>query len=1084
MANLIPVTSDAVVKLLVRRGTDADRQNVVLTSGEIGYTIDTKRIFIGDGITPGGNLVGNINFGIQQGIENFTGIAYPGDLIYQNITTNGVLDNVLYSFNNNQWSNIHPNYGPAFSYTNSFDNSRVGFLDFNPSYFYLNTTNKNLGIGNTNPNNKLTVTGTISASDNILISGRIGVGTYTPNKAVSVVGTVSAYAYRANQGVPTNTDNSINGFAFGDDGDTGMFSPVNVVGPANGIIALYTNNQEALRIIRGGNVGIGTQTPNANLTVVGNVSATNNVFADSAHYGAGGWKAPGFTLTVNGMTSATGDINTGGNIFLSTNNKSLLFRDSNGGTPKFSMQADNKFVFYGTNSTGNNRAVFTTYQHSDNSSFNIFPDGSGYVGVRTSDPLHALSVRGSISATENVYFGPNGLSVGAGTGANVSSDSSNLALRPTAGALVVQNNAGTSTSLYVDTKTTSNVGIGTVSPNAALTVSGSISSNNTSYFDRIGIRTSTPNSELTVNGVISATGGIWSNNLLAVGSKTNAFIYPTNANSNLYLGAANTSYAVINGSTGNVGIGTDSEPTQRLEVANGNAMVTSLSTPTLYINSIADKGWKGAVRFLSNYGPKWEIGVDPAANGTNGFYFYDNVAAATRAYIDPEGNFGIGGIDPTATLHVARNFGNNNSTGIAFQVDDTNTNVRHFAVNASGRVSVGADTFDNANLTVNGTVTASNWFKGSNFYVTPTTLIPTLTSELASKYYVDTRAGNAQNVGPTITTTWASVGQATVYAGSGLVNGINTLNFKTLSAGRGVTIFDNGTDTIALTAAAGGFIPKYNRLEGDGTTRQFLLNAGTSTNAASYRVDIDGVLQEPTVDYTIPSTPYILFTVPPYAGAKIVVIAYITTDDNGVLVLPSTGNISVRDSSTINLSYDVATAVLSADFVGSLQASSVPPGVITYYVGPNRGQANSISAPSGWLKANGAAVSRTTYSALFAIISTTYGAGDGSTTFNLPDLRGQFIRSWADDATAAITSDVGRLMGSTQADDNKSHTHTVVAGDDVQHPSSGGFAYSLVSSGSHAEYNIGIKLDTLTTSSAGGTETRPANTALLAIIKY
>ncbi|MCK9131735.1 phage tail protein [Haemophilus influenzae] len=52
--------------------------------------------------------------------------------------------------------------------------------------------------------------------------------------------------------------------------------------------------------------------------------------------------------------------------------------------------------------------------------------------------------------------------------------------------------------------------------------------------------------------------------------------------------------------------------------------------------------------------------------------------------------------------------------------------------------------------------------------------------------------------------------------------------------------------------------------------------------------------------------------------------------------------------------------------------------------------------PSGWLKANGAAVSRTTYAALFAAIGTTFGAGDGSSTFNLPDLRGEFVRGLDD----------------------------------------------------------------------------------------
>ena len=80
------------------------------------------------------------------------------------------------------------------------------------------------------------------------------------------------------------------------------------------------------------------------------------------------------------------------------------------------------------------------------------------------------------------------------------------------------------------------------------------------------------------------------------------------------------------------------------------------------------------------------------------------------------------------------------------------------------------------------------------------------------------------------------------------------------------------------------------------------------------------------------------------------------------------------------------------------------------------------SAPSGWLKCNGAAISRTTYSALFTAIGTTFGAGDGSTTFNVPDLRGEFVRGW-DDARAV---DTGRVFGSAQADELKSHTHVYV----------------------------------------------------------
>ncbi|MEJ8674851.1 tail fiber protein [Chromobacterium amazonense] len=64
--------------------------------------------------------------------------------------------------------------------------------------------------------------------------------------------------------------------------------------------------------------------------------------------------------------------------------------------------------------------------------------------------------------------------------------------------------------------------------------------------------------------------------------------------------------------------------------------------------------------------------------------------------------------------------------------------------------------------------------------------------------------------------------------------------------------------------------------------------------------------------------------------------------------------------------------------------------------------------PDGWLPANGTAVNRSTFASLFAAIGTTYGTGDGTTTFNLPDLRGEFVRGW--DANV----DQGRIFGSKQ----------------------------------------------------------------------
>jgi microcystin-dependent protein len=82
--------------------------------------------------------------------------------------------------------------------------------------------------------------------------------------------------------------------------------------------------------------------------------------------------------------------------------------------------------------------------------------------------------------------------------------------------------------------------------------------------------------------------------------------------------------------------------------------------------------------------------------------------------------------------------------------------------------------------------------------------------------------------------------------------------------------------------------------------------------------------------------------------------------------------------------------------------ASAPAGAIVFFT--------SNTAPTGWLKANGSEVSRTMYTDLFAAIGTTFGSGDGDKTFNLPDLRGEFIRGWSHGREV----DKGRAFGSFQ----------------------------------------------------------------------
>ena len=160
------------------------------------------------------------------------------------------------------------------------------------------------------------------------------------------------------------------------------------------------------------------------------------------------------------------------------------------------------------------------------------------------------------------------------------------------------------------------------------------------------------------------------------------------------------------------------------------------------------------------------------------------------------------------------------------------------------------------------------------------------------------------------------------------------------------------------------------------------------------------------------------------------------------------------------------------------------------------------TVPSGYLECNGAAVSRSTYATLFSAISTTWGSGDGSSTFNLPDLRGQFVRGW--DNSAGVDS--GRSFASSQSDQNKSHDHTaattVLTGAiNVISESFGSFGGSatgvftkvggITAGGTPGSPDSnacgGVTMDashTHTIASDGGTEVRVKNYALMYVIKF
>ena len=95
----IEIFENTLLKLLVRRGSNTDKQNIVLSEGELGYTTDTKRLFVGDGQTNGGIVTGNIYLGTTSNITTFTN-AVTGDYALD------LDDNKFYIFKGGDPTNI------------------------------------------------------------------------------------------------------------------------------------------------------------------------------------------------------------------------------------------------------------------------------------------------------------------------------------------------------------------------------------------------------------------------------------------------------------------------------------------------------------------------------------------------------------------------------------------------------------------------------------------------------------------------------------------------------------------------------------------------------------------------------------------------------------------------------------------------------------------------------------------------------------------------------------------------------------------------------------------------------------------
>lgn len=198
----------------------------------------------------------------------------------------------------------------------------------------------------------------------------------------------------------------------------------------------------------------------------------------------------------------------------------------------------------------------------------------------------------------------------------------------------------------------------------------------------------------------------------------------------------------------------------------------------------------------------------------------------------------------------------------------------------------------------------------------------------------------------------------------------------------------------------------------------------------------------------------------------------------------------------------VGGTITSLDGGAVMAPGLLPAGMVIAYAGP--------TAPAGWLPCDGLAVSRTTYAALFAAIGTAWGAGDGSSTFNLPDLRGRFLRGTdhgqgrdpnagtrsavqgggnAGDAVGSLQGSQLGLHGHGVTDPGHTHGQVITTFNTTSCGASGIPFADFEDAGTNAcPLNQGVATASsasgVSIQDAGGLETRPVNVNVEYIIKY
>ena len=195
----------------------------------------------------------------------------------------------------------------------------------------------------------------------------------------------------------------------------------------------------------------------------------------------------------------------------------------------------------------------------------------------------------------------------------------------------------------------------------------------------------------------------------------------------------------------------------------------------------------------------------------------------------------------------------------------------------------------------------------------------------------------------------------------------------------------------------------------------------------------------------------------------------------------SFNTLQVSNAATFSSNVSVSGNVVAAEFYGGgsniTGIVALPTGAVLPFAG--------ASAPSGHLLCYGQAISRSTYSDLFTAIGTTYGVGDGSSTFNIPDLRGRAVAGQDDmggSSANRLTGQTGGVNGDTLGGTGGAETHTLSAAELAAHThvySKGNVSGTNIAAGNALNANLGTSVSTAVNTPSGGAHNNVQPTLIL-----